>query len=102
MNRCEMCGARIAWARTAASETGTGGKPMPLDAEPNPLGNVAVRKIAPPGRRRFLVARVLGKDETHDTYAEQLYMPHFATCAGTARNLGAEAEEFLRTQGDGS
>ena len=94
MTRCDLCGARIVFARTLASETGTGGKRMPLDPEPNPDGNVAVRRLD----RRRLVARVLGKGESHDIYAEQLYMPHFATCAGTARSLGAEAEQFLQSK----
>ena len=90
---CGTCKAPILWARTVASETGTGGKPMPLDPEPNDKGNVAVRQTGP-GR---YVARVLKDGESHDTYAEKLHMPHFATCAGSARNLGAEAEEFLKS-----
>lgn len=89
---CGTCKAPILWARTVASETGKGGKAMPLDPEPNDEGNVAVRQTGP-GR---YVARVLKAGESHDTYAEKLHMPHFATCAGTARNLGAEAEEFLK------
>ena len=89
---CRVCKAPIMFARTLASETGKGGNPMPLDPEPNDEGNVAVRQTGP-GR---YVARVLKKGESHDTYTEKLHMPHFATCAGNARNLGAEAEEFLK------
>lgn len=90
---CRVCKAPIMWARTVASETGTGGKAMPLDPEPNDEGNVAVRQTGP----HTYVARVLKDGESHDTYAEKLHMPHFATCAGSARNLGAEAEEFLKS-----
>lgn len=61
--RCRSCGAEIRWARTSA------GKRMPLDAEPNPNGNVeltngvAVVHAQPP-------AFVDG----------EIFMPHFATC----------------------
>ena len=93
---CRICKAPIMWARTVASETGTGGKPMPLDPVPNPDGNVAVRQTGP-GR---FVARVLKDGESHDRTAEKLHMPHFATCPGSpgaARNLVSEAEEFLKS-----
>lgn len=93
MGVCRVCQAPLVWAVTLASETGAGGKRMPLDAEPNPAGNVAVRQTGP----RSLVARVLGNDETADVFAERVYMPHFATCAGAARNIGAVVEAFLRS-----
>lgn len=50
---------------------------MPLDPYENPAGNVAARVLA---SSRQLVARVLGKDETHDTTTEIRAMPHAATC----------------------
>lgn len=87
--RCHLCKAPIAFVRLAASPTQRGGKTMPIDPEPNPEGRVAVRY---PDR---LVGRVLAKDEHHDEHAERLYMTHFATCAGSARNLGTAAEKFL-------
>lgn len=68
---------------------------MPLDAEPNEAGNVAVRMLSPTSR----VARVLAKDETHDRRAEKLHMPHFATCLGNqADQLTSEIEQFLTEQ----
>lgn len=85
---CKVCRARIVWAVTSAGPNGRGGKPMPLDAVPNDAGNVAVRAHMA-GR---LVARVLGKDETHDPLLEQLAMPHFATCG---KDLVPEIEAFL-------
>lgn len=86
--KCRRCQAPIVWARTVASETGTGGKPMPLDPEPNPAGNVAVR----PGRRNELLARVLKKDEDHDHRAEVRAVPHMATCRADARVSARQAE----------
>ncbi|MGH3475337.1 MAG: hypothetical protein ACRDQD_00705 [Nocardioidaceae bacterium] len=94
--RCRACKAIVLWARTVASESGAGGKPMPLDPEPNPEGNVAVRQTGP----HTYLARALKKDETHDRTAEKLHMPHFATCPGSpgsVRNLVSEAEEFLKS-----
>lgn len=94
---CKACGAPIIWARTLAGPNGPGGKAMPLDAEPNPDGNVAARITASaPMLRR--VCRVLAKDETHDHRAEQLYMPHFATClVRQGEQLTAQVEAFLAT-----
>lgn len=95
---CKRCKAPIVWARTVASETGPGGRPMPLDPYPNPEGNVAVR-AAIGGR---LLARVLTKDEDHDHRAEQRAMPHAATCGVEAgRQLADDVEAFLATQAGG-
>jgi len=94
--RCRECKAIVLWARTVASETGPGGKSMPLDPEPNDKGNVAVRQTGP----HTYVARALKKGESHDRTTEKLHMPHFATCPGApgaARSLVAEAEEFLKS-----
>lgn len=89
---CRLCGEQIAFIRTMASETGRGGRLMPLNPEPDPAGNVAVRY---PDR---LYGRVLRKDEHHDEHAERLYMPHVATCAGSARNIAKAAEQWLAEQ----
>jgi hypothetical protein len=96
--KCAVCGGPIIWARTMASESGRGGKAMPLDPEPNPEGNVAARVTSrtPYGLGR--VCRVLAKDEQHDHQTEQLYMPHFATCPGSGRNIAAAFETFLAEQ----
>lgn len=89
---CRQCRSEIRWAKTLAGVNGRGGKSMPLDPYPNPEGNVAVRAIAS-GR---LVARVLGKGETHDTFTEQRAMPHFATCLKSETNdLIAGVESLL-------
>lgn len=97
--KCSRCQAPIVFARTMATESGRGGKAMPLDLYPNPDGNVAVRDT---GKGR-LVARVLGKDEAHDRHAEVLAMPHFATCGVEAgQQLADEAEQFLRDHAEGA
>jgi hypothetical protein len=59
---CRSCGAPIIWAITDR------GKRLPLDAMPNPAGNV---------RLTGGNAIVLKKD---DVYDGPRYMPHFATC----------------------
>lgn len=98
--KCAVCGGPIIWARTMASESGRGGKPMPLDPEPNPAGNVAARVTGEGATYVRRVCRVLGKDEDHDHRTEQRYMPHFATCPGSGRNIAAAFEDFLRGQID--
>lgn len=62
---CRSCGAEILWVLTAAN-----GKPMPLDATPNPEGNVEL---------------VTGRAVVHASsplFATpgSIYMSHFATC----------------------
>lgn len=74
---CGRCAAPMVWARTVATESGRGGKAMPLDPYENPDGNVAARALTSSGQ---LVARVLCKGETHDVTTEIRAMPHVATC----------------------
>lgn len=88
---CQVCNAAIIFARTVASERGPGGKLMPLDAEPNPEGRVAVSVRF----GRYLYARVLTKGEDHDHRAETRYMTHHATCPGRGDAIAAEAQAFL-------
>ena len=98
---CRVCRVEIRWAVTVASANGRGGRPMPLDAYENPDGNVAVR----PALNGRLVARVLGKDETHDRVTELRAMPHFPTCEKSqADDLIGGVEQLLeqaatRTEG---
>lgn len=77
---CARCRAPIVWARTAATESGAGGKAMPLDPVEDLAGNVAVRAV---NDRGALVARVLGKDDSLDREVELRAMPHAATCTPT-------------------
>lgn len=68
---CRACGAAIVWARTIND------RPIPLDAEPNPAGNVILDGTT---------AHVLGGDGqtipfelAHLADADR-HMPHHATC----------------------
>lgn len=91
--RCVLCKDPIVFARTVRSETGRGGKMMPLNPTTDAAGNVAVRVID--STRGILTARVLGADDGLDTHTELRAMPHFATCKGAGRNIAKDAEAFL-------
>lgn len=71
MNRCRSCDAEIIWAATPA------GKSMPLNAKPDPFGNVEVS-----GDTARPVATVLAGLFLEDARStgRELYMPHHATC----------------------
>lgn len=76
---CRDCQQPIVWATTVAGPHGRGGKRQAFNPLEDPAGNVAV--WAP--HHRFMLARALHKDETHDREAEYLAMPHVATCQPT-------------------
>lgn len=63
---CRSCGAPVVWVRTEA------GRPMPLDPEPTPTGNVIYTDEA--DRR----VKVVGTAD--DLFATDRYVSHFATC----------------------
>jgi hypothetical protein len=71
---CRHCRRRVIWAVTERT------RPIPLDPNPNPDGNVALSEPSP-GRR---LARVLTSGE-QPTSVECRYMPHFATCPALNR-----------------
>lgn len=71
---CERCTARIVFARV------DGGRLIPVDVEPDPDGNVAIR-VDSTGRIR---ARVLSEDRPAPEGTERLHVPHFATCGPAA------------------
>lgn len=64
--RCRSCDAPIIFART------TKGARIPLDAEPNPAGNIELRQG---------IAHVVTGERDPDV---QRYMPHHATCPNAA------------------
>lgn len=70
MSRCRSCDAEVRWARTSA------GKRMPLDAEPDPNGNVELV-----GEGMMEVAVVHSQQSMG---AGVRYMPHHATCPDAA------------------
>ncbi|WP_053208299.1 hypothetical protein [Jiangella muralis] len=75
VRQCSLCGADVVWAITAA------GKRQPLNATPDPAGNVAAHRDGTGTRR----ARAVVPDRPLMGF-ERLYMPHAATCAGGLPN----------------
>lgn len=69
---CRTCDARVIWADQP------NGRPLILDYDPSPNGNVRLRK----GQ-----AEVLGKDAAAEARlaGEELYISHFATCPQAAK-----------------
>lgn len=84
MNACSACRAPILWAITER------GKAMPLDAEPDPAGNVILTgEVRRTDHGSAPVAVVLGN--TSELFGDPdttRYMPHHASCP--------EAERFRR------
>lgn len=86
---CRSCERRIIWVESDRS-----GKPMPLDPEPVPFGNIRV--IERPGQNR--VGRVLTLDELAliDETDELLYLSHFATCPNAHAHRKPRAQQQLQ------
>ena len=75
MATCRTCGAAIWWAYTP------NGKPIPIDATPDPDGNIIeVAGTASDGGFRQVV--VYGPDDARRRIEEGsiMYVSHFATC----------------------
>lgn len=74
---CRLCGQPLRWVRSAAH-----GRPMPLDPEPNPAGNVIVETTEPIPGMQLHVAKVIGKttEGQDNLLGEERWMPHFVTC----------------------
>lgn len=68
---CNGCGAAILWVRTAATNS-----LMPLDAEPNPKGNVVIKDG---------LAHTLNGSLFEPMLDGERYMPHHATCPHAAK-----------------
>ncbi|MFE7096995.1 hypothetical protein [Streptomyces erythrochromogenes] len=67
---CTSCGQRIRWTITAA------GRRQAVNAEPNPLGNIAAYRDGVGTLR----SRGLTTDRPNPESYERRYMPHAATC----------------------
>lgn len=72
---CRSCEAPVFWIKTAAT-----GKAMPLDATPNPDGNVVIRGG---------LAHVLKHGDLL-VQGERRFTSHFATCANAAQHRKAK------------
>ncbi|MEU9400590.1 hypothetical protein [Streptomyces sp. NPDC048242] len=69
--RCDTCSARIRWAMTAR------GRRQPVNADPDPDGNLAART----DHLGVLRVRVLAGERARLEGGEWQAMPHVATCA---------------------
>jgi hypothetical protein len=74
VNRCRSCNAPIIWA------TSVNGKPLPLNVQPEPRGNVELLAV---GNGQDPVARVLSSAERAERVGE-LYVSHWVTCPDAA------------------
>lgn len=74
---CSSCGAEIIWIKTPK------GKSMPLDATPDPKGNVVIKDG---------LAVVLRLEQLGDpSLGKRRFMPHWATCEHAAQHRKAKA-----------
>lgn len=73
MSSCRSCAAPIRWAKTL------GGKAIPLNAQPDPAGNITLKETGDP---KAPLARVLAGADLFDarTAGTELWMSHYATC----------------------
>lgn len=72
--RSPKCGAEIVFARTAHKN-----KPMPVDPQPHPDGNVRLTERSN-GIRTWWEAEVLGPLEVALAEGEELFIAHWVTC----------------------
>lgn len=93
ISQCDTpkCGARIFFV-VIANQAGRKPRLMPLDAEPDPGGNVAAYQDETGTWR----GRVLGKGQPapHET----LYCPHFATCTDPGAHRRRQKDAWRRAE----
>lgn len=75
MNKCRECQAPIVWAETES------GKRMPLNAGPDPNGNV----VAVGHTGQTMIVKVGTIQELADAPEGRVYQSHFATCSNPRR-----------------
>ncbi len=76
---CSSCKAPIIWIKTPK------GKSMPLDATPNPAGNVVIRD----GLAVVLTLDELANDPS---VGQRRFLPHWASCPSAAQHRKAKAK----------
>ncbi|WP_432247682.1 hypothetical protein ACRAR1_06965 [Streptomyces sanyensis] len=76
ISQCRRCGARIVWTLTARN-----GRSQPVDAAPDPSGNLAVIK----GGDGRVYSRGLTRAHPEPRPGEWRAMPHHATCPSYTR-----------------
>ena len=78
---CRWCGAPIRWVATEAA-----GRPMCLDPQPSPTGNVALISTKTGPRARVLKAEEIAG------WRAQRWMPHAATCPAVRTRIGTKRQ----------
>lgn len=86
------CGAPFVFV-TVANERGERFRQMPVNAEADPAGNVAVYRDS----TERLVGRVLARG-TLPSGHETLFMPHFATCTDPDAHRRRQRDDYRRAQ----
>lgn len=76
---CSSCGAALLWIRTPK------GKAMPLDATPDPHGNIVIRD-------GLAVVLKLEEMEQDPSLGQRRFMPHWATCPYAVQHRKAKAK----------
>lgn len=77
MSVCRSCGRPVLWAKTVK------GKMQPVDAAPDPKGNVEVTMLG-----SEYVARAVIDPAAYKGNPQNLHMSHFATCPFADRHRG--------------
>lgn len=70
-DRCRTCKAEIRWAVTEQ------GRPIPLDLEPVPDGNI---RLAAAHALGGMARAIVVPEQRRGELAGELYRPHFASC----------------------
>lgn len=88
--QCGSCGAAILWGGTK------NGKPQPLNAEPDPAGNIrflepTVFRATPRGALKAVEVITKAERESLFPPTGDRYMPHHATCPFAAQHRPTKA-----------
>lgn len=87
---CTRCGADIIWTITAA------GARMPVNPEPDPKGNTAVRTDVTGTHRSRPLHGTPNRDRAQIEGGEWLAMPHAATCTSPPSRRTRRAQTLRR------
>lgn len=83
MPECRSCHAQIIFMKSKKT-----GQIMPLDAMPNPKGNLIIVEVEVNGQKELRVSQLapdddgiaIGEHEDDNTYRGKRFVSHFATC----------------------
>jgi len=75
VSRCRSCGAPIQWAITE------GGKRMPVDLEPSPIGNIALYSRGEDAPIAIVITETeIEAWKKSGSRKQRLFLSHFTTC----------------------